>query len=88
MVGRKLAMRLMILCPSTKQPIYAGLEMERDTLDRLPNVSSAVDRCPACGKRHDWRPAEAWVEHEGHGGALSDAPTPRLPMRSASIGGI
>ena len=51
---------LSITCPNTGAVVSTGIEIQREDLQRLPDMSSALD-CPACGRRHGWRPSEAWL---------------------------
>ena len=57
-------MRLMIACPKTGDPIAVALEIERESLVKLPNISSMNIPCAACGDRHSWRMTDAWIEDE------------------------
>jgi endogenous inhibitor of DNA gyrase (YacG/DUF329 family) len=52
---------VMIKCPKSGRAVSTGIEIERDTFDQLPNVSSAMN-CPACGSHHVWHKADAWID--------------------------
>ena len=51
---------LSITCPNTGNIVSTGIDIEREDLQRLPDVSSILD-CPERGRRHGWRPSEAWL---------------------------
>jgi hypothetical protein len=57
-------MRLMIACPRTGDPVPVASEIERDSLVKLPSVSSMNRTCIACGEKHIWRMTDAWIENE------------------------
>jgi hypothetical protein len=58
------AMRLMIACPKTGDPIPVASEIERESLVKLPSVNLMVSACAACGERHMWRMTDAWIHNE------------------------
>ena len=49
---------LVIRCSETGREVATGIDTEQATLERLPEVISTL-ACPACGRVHRWRPAEA-----------------------------
>jgi len=51
---------VMVKCPSTGNPIPTGIETDRATFDKLPNVLSH-SRCPHCGLEHPWWTHDAWL---------------------------
>ncbi len=51
---------LMINCPVTGRPVATGIEIEPDTLARLPNIGSGLT-CPHCGHHHIWKKRDAWL---------------------------
>ena len=57
-------MRLMIACPNTGDPIAVALEIERESLVKLPSTGSMNAPCAACGETHTWRMTDAWIEDE------------------------
>jgi hypothetical protein len=61
---------LLIRCPVWGLPSSTGLDLDNETLNRLPDVESRF-LCSHCGKEHVWRPNEAWL-------ADGDAPPPLL----------
>ncbi len=40
-------------CPRTGAEVSTGIEMDAETWDKLPIVTSKM-RCPACGAEHVW----------------------------------
>jgi len=42
-----------IRCPRTGDEVPVGIEMDRESWDTLPIVTSRM-RCPACGAEHVW----------------------------------
>lgn len=44
---------VMIRCPRTGSNVSTGLEMDQETWDTLPVVTSKM-HCPACGAEHVW----------------------------------
>lgn len=51
---------MMVECPNTGKPISTGIETDRATFDKLPDVPSLA-RCPHCGVEHSWRTHDAWL---------------------------
>jgi hypothetical protein len=49
---------LMITCPHTAREFATGIQMDKHTFDRLPDVL-AHSRCPHCGLQHNWWKREA-----------------------------
>jgi len=49
---------LMVKCPACGQEFSTGIQIEEDSLEKLPN-SPVKASCPACGKEHTWLPREA-----------------------------
>jgi len=62
--------RLMMRCPKTQRPAFAGFKMDKTSTIRLRNVKVA---CKACGEQHDIGQVETWVEPDG---ASREAPDP------------
>ena len=52
---------ILINCPVTNKPVTTGLKSEWVVFKSLPAVAVPL-RCPACGKTHNWKPVDAWVE--------------------------
>jgi hypothetical protein len=44
---------LMIKCPITGHEFSTGIQIEEDSLERLPEIM-AKSRCPHCGGDHVW----------------------------------
>jgi endogenous inhibitor of DNA gyrase (YacG/DUF329 family) len=51
---------IFINCPSTGKPVSTRLKTQSVIFESLPAVAVPL-RCPACGKTHEWKPAEAWI---------------------------
>jgi hypothetical protein len=51
---------IFIKCPTTGLPVSTGLKAESVIFESLPAVAVPLC-CPACGKTHQWKPAEAWI---------------------------
>jgi hypothetical protein len=51
---------LMIRCPSTGRAVSIGIEIEQQTFDRLPDISSGMV-CSLCGQEHRWNKRDAWL---------------------------
>ena len=49
---------------TTGDPIAVAVEIERESLVKLPSIGSMNVPCAACGKRHTWRMTDAWIEDE------------------------
>jgi hypothetical protein len=47
-------------CPTTGLPVSTGLKADSVIFESLPPVAIPLC-CPACGKTHRWKPAEAWI---------------------------
>jgi endogenous inhibitor of DNA gyrase (YacG/DUF329 family) len=47
-------------CPTTGRPVSTGLKAESVIFESLPAVAVPLC-CPACGKTHNWKPAQAWI---------------------------
>jgi len=45
--------------------VPVGIEMDRDTWDRLPVILSRF-RCPACGQEHVW--SKTYARYQSSGG--------------------
>ena len=48
---------LTVFCPRNGYPMNSGIEIDRDTYDRLRRFTLRVI-CPECGERHDMRVGE------------------------------
>jgi predicted RNA-binding Zn-ribbon protein involved in translation (DUF1610 family) len=49
---------LTITCPRTGGRVSTGVELDRETFERLPE-SEAHLQCPHCGQIHTWRKTDA-----------------------------
>jgi hypothetical protein len=66
---------LMLTCPNTNREFSTGINLDKDSLEKLPDVAGQT-LCPHCGEVHVWWPREArwvdgippdkWVEHLDH----------------------
>ena len=59
--------RLMILCPNTQKPVYTRVTWDRLSFERpsLRNMLHGIVKgCPHCGRDHDWRGQDAFLEEE------------------------
>lgn len=54
--------RLHFICPNTGEDIDVGIESELETLLRIRN-KRVLARCPRCGESHQWRIADAQLQH-------------------------
>lgn len=54
-------MRLFITCPSSGQPIFTGVTMEKPAFDKSWFEAVAV-RCPHCHRTHVWDKTDAFFE--------------------------
>jgi predicted RNA-binding Zn-ribbon protein involved in translation (DUF1610 family) len=72
---------LLIKCPDTGRTVSTGIEIEPETFVQLPDVSARM-RCPACGKHHIWRKAQAWLDGFG---SERDAKTPAMSERRLRV---
>ena len=54
--------RLHFVCPNTGETIDVGIESELETLLRIRN-KRILARCPQCSERHEWRVADAQLQH-------------------------
>jgi hypothetical protein len=52
---------LMVCCPATGCRISLGVELDRATFDKTPDLV-ATFTCGACGAEHPWSKADAWIE--------------------------
>jgi hypothetical protein len=59
-VFAELQKHIFINCPSTGMPVPTGLKTASVIFESLPPVAVPLS-CPACGKTHKWKPAEAWI---------------------------
>ena len=54
--------RIMILCPTTNDPIATGLEADvASWQDRSLSYNRVL--CPACKETHYWNKGQAWLEN-------------------------
>jgi hypothetical protein len=51
---------LVIRCPQTGQDVPTGIEIDSQSLQKVPDII-AYTRCPHCGIEHAWWPDEAWL---------------------------
>ena len=61
---------IMIRCPTFNTAVSTGLTTDVIKLDTLDITLSL--RCPTCGKLHQWKQKDAWVEGEGGNGKFSN----------------
>ena len=52
---------ILICCPLTREAVPTGLDTETVVLASLPSVDLPF-QCPACGRSHYWKPADAWAK--------------------------
>jgi len=52
---------IVVKCPATNKPVSTGLRPEWVIFKSLPPVALPL-RCPECGKVHQWKPDDAWIE--------------------------
>lgn len=62
--------KLMILCPTTGQEVFTGIEIPSDTIAQIPEIVSRMT-CPACNQEHAWSKKDARVVETGR--RVSDA---------------
>ena len=48
---------LTVFCPRSGYPVNSGIEIDRETYERLRGLTLRV-ACPECGERHDMRVGE------------------------------
>ncbi len=58
---------VMIKCPDTGRSVSTGIEIERVTFIRLPDVEARMS-CSACGGEHRWSKRAAWLAERDDGG--------------------
>jgi hypothetical protein len=68
-------MSIMMHCPNTMHAIYTGIDTDRDTFKRLPEIWASA-RCPVCATDHHWNKRSAWLDE------VSWRAEVRLPVRS------
>lgn len=51
---------ILINCPTLNKPVSTGLKTEWVVFESLPPVDVPL-HCPACGRTHKWKPADAWI---------------------------
>jgi hypothetical protein len=55
--------RVMIKCPRTSEPVPTGVVMDRPSFEIATLTAVPLpDPCPRCGRMHEWRSEDAWVE--------------------------
>jgi transcription elongation factor Elf1 len=54
--------RLHFVCPVTGQTVDVGIDSELNTLLRIRDKRISAS-CSACGQRHEWKVAEAQLQH-------------------------
>jgi hypothetical protein len=64
---------VLVACPTTGKPVSTGIETDRASFERLPNVLSR-SRCPHCGIEHQWWTREAWLSDRDGVWSPSDPP--------------
>jgi hypothetical protein len=53
---------IMIRCPVKDELIPVGIDTDRESFSRLPDVKATPVRCPACGGQHAWSKDDAILE--------------------------
>ena len=53
--------QVLIECPTTKQPVYTGLDMDARTWATATVERNSI-QCPHCPEMHTWSMKDAWVE--------------------------
>jgi hypothetical protein len=81
---------VVIACPETGCTVKTGWVMPSAVLGQSVVFAAVLDPCPACGRRHTWTPADAWVvgtRPHAAGKAESAAALPhwRVPLRRFSF---
>jgi hypothetical protein len=56
---------ILIRCPVTGEAIPTELDTETIILETLPSRIVMPGLCPACGRTHYWKRADAWVKGDG-----------------------
>jgi len=57
-----MALKVMIRCPETGEPVYAGLSMDIGSFESGFMPSNVLVNCPACGRDHVWSKEDAFLE--------------------------
>jgi len=55
--------KIMIICPTTKQPVRTGLDFPRELFETI-NIRDTTTKCPACGRVHTWSKKDAFLEEQ------------------------
>lgn len=67
--------RLMIVCPSTGQDVFTGIEISSDTIAQIPDIVARM-MCPACSQEHAWSKKDARLDEPDAGDAASSGVPP------------
>jgi hypothetical protein len=59
---RRGLVRVMITCPETGEPVFTGIDMEKETFEFSEFTGHTVSPCPACGKAHPWDKEDAFLK--------------------------
>lgn len=60
-------MRMMMTCPSTQQPIFTGMNLDKISFDGMTITNSQVN-CASCGQRHPLNKKDLYPETTGADG--------------------
>lgn len=58
--------RVMVTCPETGRPVYAGLNLDWSGLEALGDQEHSFS-CPSCGATHVWTRGDADLIADGSG---------------------
>jgi endogenous inhibitor of DNA gyrase (YacG/DUF329 family) len=53
--------RIMIRCPSTGQPVYTGIDANRQSFESS-SFRNNITSCPHCKQKHTWSKEDAYLE--------------------------
>ena len=76
---------VVIACPLTGRPVKTGWVMPRAVLAQSIVFDAVLDPCPACGQRHPWARAEAWVVESWAAGSFQSRPALAQSRRRATL---
>ena len=58
--------RVMIHCPETGKPVYTHMNFDWIEFESV-TIGTRHMECPMCGKTHEWKRADAFLDDEGGG---------------------
>lgn len=53
--------KVVIKCPTTGKVIPTGMASDKSSFESSQFVNN-IARCPACGQKHVWNKADAWLQ--------------------------